>query len=150
MRLALREAEQAFEEGEVPVGAVVVQGDRVIGRGANRTVHLHDATAHAEMIALTAAANALGDWRLEGCELYCTLEPCAMCAGAAVLSRIERIVFGSRDPKFGACGSIFLIPGDPRLNHRAEIVEGVLADAAAELMRAFFQRLRQAKGEEVT
>lgn len=147
MRMALREAGQAFEDGEVPVGAVVVQDDRIIGRGYNRTIRLHDATAHAEMIALTAAANYIGDWRLERCELYCTLEPCAMCAGAVVLSRVERIIFGARDPKFGACGSIFTIPSDPRLNHRVEIIEGVLADQAAALMREFFLRVRKSKGE---
>lgn len=145
MAIALREAEQAFEEGEVPVGAVVVFGDKVIGRGYNRTAQLHDATAHAEMIALSAAYNYLGDWRLEECELYCTLEPCAMCAGAAVLSRIRRIVFGARDPKFGACGSIFTIPTEKRLNHRIDIVEGVLAETVATMMRDFFARVRERK-----
>lgn len=145
MGIALREAEEAFDEGEVPVGAVVVFEDKIIGRGYNRTALLRDATAHAEMIAISAATNHFDDWRLERCELYCTLEPCAMCSGAAVLSRIERIIFGARDPKFGACGSIFTIPTDTRLNHRIQIVEGIMADAVAALMRDFFTRLRQGK-----
>ena len=143
MRLALQQAEIAFEDGEVPVGSVVVFDGKVIGRGYNRTATLHDATAHAEMIALSAAYNHFGDWRLENCYLFSTLEPCAMCAGAAVLSRIKTIVFGARDPKFGACGSIFDIPTETRLNHRIEIVEGVLADEVAEMMRMFFRQVRE-------
>ena len=145
MRLALQQAEIAFEDGEVPVGSVVVFDGKVIGRGYNRTATLHDATAHAEMIALSAAYNHFGDWRLENCYLFSTLEPCAMCAGAAVLSRIKTIVFGARDPKFGACGSIFDIPTETRLNHRIEIVEGVLADEVAEMMRMFFRQVRENK-----
>jgi len=145
MRAALEQAEIAFEDGEVPVGSVVVFDGKIIGRGYNRTAALHDATAHAEMIALSAAYNHFGDWRLENCYLFSTLEPCAMCAGAAVLSRIKTIVFGARDPKFGACGSIFQIPTDTRLNHRIEIVEGVLADEVAEMMRSFFRRVRNNK-----
>jgi len=145
MAMALREAEVAYEEEEVPVGAVVVFEDRIIGRGYNRTRQLHDACAHAEMIALSAAFNHFGDWRLENCILVSTLEPCAMCSGAAVLSRIETIVYGAKDPKFGACGSIFEIPTDQRLNHRIEIVSGVMADEVAALMRQFFARVRQGK-----
>ena len=145
MALAFREAERAFEEGEVPVGSVVVFDNKVIGRGYNRTESLKDATAHAEVIALTAAYNYVGDWRLDNCYLFSTLEPCAMCAGAAVLSRIKTIVFGARDPKFGGCESIFQIPTETRLNHRIEVVEGVMADEIAALMREFFQRVRQNK-----
>lgn len=145
MELAFREAERAFEEGEVPVGSVVVFDNKVIGRGYNRTEALKDATAHAEIIALTAAFNYIGDWRLDNCYLFSTLEPCAMCAGAAVLSRIKTIVFGARDPKFGGCESIFHIPTETRLNHRIEVVEDVMADEIAALMREFFQRVRQNK-----
>ena len=147
MELALREAERAYDEGEVPVGSVVVFENKVIGRGYNRAESLKDATAHAEMIALTAAYHYFGDWRLEGCCLFSTLEPCAMCAGAAVLSRIKTIVFGARDPRFGGCESIFRIPTETRLNHRIEIVEGVLADEVAELMKRFFQNVRKNKEE---
>jgi len=145
MRMALAEAYEAFEEGEVPVGAVVIYKDRMIGRGYNRTVALKDATAHAEMVALSAAYNFIGDWRLEGCTIVSTLEPCTMCAGAISLSRIERIVFGARDPKFGACGSIFDVPSEPKLNHRIEVVEGVLADEVSELMKEFFRKVRNNK-----
>jgi len=145
MELAFREAERAFEEREVPVGSIVVFDNKVIGRGYNRTEALKDATAHAEIIALTAAYNYIGDWRLDNCYLFSTLEPCAMCAGAAVLSRIKTIVFGARDPKFGGCESIFHIPTETRLNHRIEVVEGVMADEIAALMKEFFQRVRQNK-----
>jgi tRNA(adenine34) deaminase len=145
MELALREAERAYEEKEVPVGSVIVFENKVIGRGYNRTESLKDATAHAEMIALTAAYNYFGDWRLEGCYLFSTLEPCAMCAGAAVLSRIKTIVFGARDPRFGGCESIFKIPTETRLNHRVEIVEGILGDEVADLMKRFFQDVRKNK-----
>ena len=143
MSMAMREAEQAFEEGEVPVGAVVVFDDKIIGRGYNRMAQLKDATAHAEMIALSAAYNKTGDWRLENCTLVCTLEPCAMCAGAAVLSRVQRVVFGARDPKFGGCGSIFEIPTNPKLNHRIEVIEGVMADEVAHMMKEFFVQVRK-------
>ena len=145
MQIALQEAAKAFELGEVPVGAVVVFEDRVIGRGYNQTAGLHDATAHAEIIALSAAYNHFGDWRLENCYLFSTLEPCAMCAGAAVLSRIKTIVYGAKDPKFGACGSIFEIPTEKRLNHNIEIVSGVLESEVADLMRLFFQQVRDRK-----
>ncbi|MEA2031624.1 MAG: tRNA adenosine(34) deaminase TadA [candidate division Zixibacteria bacterium] len=145
MTIALNEAELAFEENEVPVGAIVVFEDRIIGRGHNRTQQLHDASAHAEMIALSAAYNYFADWRLENCTLFSTLEPCAMCSGAAVLSRIKTIIYGARDPKFGACGSIFEIPTDKRLNHRIEIVGGIMADDVKSLMKQFFLRVRQDK-----
>ncbi len=153
MRAALAEAHKAFERDEVPVGAVVVFEDRIIGRGHNLTESLHDATAHAEIIAMSAAYEHFDDWRLENCWLVSTLEPCTMCAGAAVLSRIERIIYGAKDPKFGGCGSIFNIPTEKKLNHRIEIVGGIMEAEIAELMREFFKRVRQRgtrrKGEEI-
>lgn len=142
MRLAVAEALAADEEGDVPVGAVVVRSGRVIGRGRNQRERLNDPTAHAEMIALTAAASEVGSWRLEGCTLYVTLEPCTMCAGALVLARIDRLVFGARDPKAGACISLFQIPTDPRLNHRVEIAHGVLQEECSALLVDFFARQR--------
>ena len=142
MQVALQEARKAYQIGEVPVGAVIVREGRLIGRGYNQTEKLADPTAHAEMLAITSACQAIGDWRLDGAVLYCTLEPCSMCAGAAVLARIQRIVFGAADPKFGACGSIFNIPSDPRLNHRIELEGGVLMEETAEMMRAFFREVR--------
>lgn len=138
MREALRLAEEAADTDEVPVGAVVVREGRIIGRGYNQRVLLRDPTAHAEMIALTAAAQAVGDWRLEGCSLYVTLEPCCMCAGAVVLARIDRLIYGAADPKAGACGSLYDIPADPRLNHRVAVAGGLLADEAAALLQSFF------------
>jgi tRNA(adenine34) deaminase len=145
MEKALQEAQAAFDKDEVPIGAVIVQDNRIIGRGHNLTRSLNDATAHAEMIAITSATEVVGDWRLENCVLFSTVEPCAMCAGAAVLSRIKAIVFGARDPKFGACGSIFEIPTEPRLNHRVEVISGVLEEESITLMQSFFQKIRQAK-----
>jgi len=145
MEAAFKEALIAFEELEVPVGAVVVKEGRIIGRGHNRTEALKDATAHAEMLAITSAAEKVGDWRLDDCILYCTIEPCAMCAGGAVLSRIKTIVFGAHDSRFGACGSIFEIPTEKRLNHRIEIVSGVMEKEALELMQSFFQEIRKRK-----
>jgi tRNA(adenine34) deaminase len=145
MEMALREAQAAFEETEVPIGAVVVRENRILGRGHNRTEALRDATAHAEMIAITSAAEKAGDWRLDDAVLYCTIEPCAMCAGAAVLSRIKMIVYGARDPKFGACGSIFDIPVDRRLNHRIEVIGGIMETEAVELMQLFFRQVRDRK-----
>jgi len=147
MRLALMEAQKAYQIGEVPVGSVIVFDSRVIGRGYNRTEKLKDPTAHAEILAITSACEAVGDWRLDGAVLYCTVEPCSMCAGAAVLARIEKIVYGASDPKFGACGSIFNIPVDPRLNHRIRIESGVLESEIAEMMRAFFREIRDRKGK---
>jgi len=145
MQEALKEARQAMREEEVPVGAVVVFENRIIGRGHNQVETLQDPTAHAEMIAITSAAEKMGDWRLEDCVLYSTIEPCTMCAGAAVLSRIKMIVFGARDPKFGACGSIFEIPTDTRLNHRIDIISGVMEYETAELMQRFFKKIRTNK-----
>jgi tRNA(adenine34) deaminase len=142
MKQALREAEKAFEHNEVPVGAVVVHNDRIIGRGYNQIEMLQDPTAHAEMIALTAAANHLGSRRLEGCTLYVTLEPCPMCAGAIVLARIPTLVFGAYDPKAGACGTLYNIVEDSRLNHRVHVIPGVGDTESEELLKGFFGRIR--------
>ena len=128
MKMALREATAAAEDGEVPVGAVVVKDGRVIGRAHNMREKLHDPTAHAEMIALTQAAEALQAWRLEGVTVYVTLEPCCMCAGALVLARVSRLVYGAADPKAGACGTLYNIVHDERLNHRVDVTAGVMAD----------------------
>jgi tRNA(adenine34) deaminase len=143
MQAALAEAEAAESEGEVPVGAVVVLEGRIIGRGHNRVEAAQDPTAHAEIIAIGAAAQTLNTWRLDDATLYVTLEPCHMCAGAIVLARIPRLVFGARDPKAGACGSLALVPQDLRLNHRAEIVPGVLAEECAAILEAFFRAKRR-------
>lgn len=142
MRAALREAEAALEANEVPVGAVVVHQGRIIGRGHNQRAQLKDPTAHAEMLALTAAATARGDWRLEGCTLYVTLEPCTMCAGALVLARVSRLVFGTPDPKAGACGSLYTIINDERLNHCVEVGPLVCTEECAGLLRQFFAAQR--------
>jgi len=142
MRAALREARRAQEDDEVPVGAVIVHEGRVIGRAFNQRERLKDPTAHAEMIALTQAAAALEDWRLEGATLYVTLEPCLMCAGALVNARIRRVVFGARDPRGGACGSLYNVGVDARLNHRFEIEGGVLEAECAALLHEFFVRKR--------
>jgi tRNA(adenine34) deaminase len=142
MEAALDEARVARDGGEVPVGAVAVLDGRILGRGRNRTVELQDPTAHAEMIALREAASSLGAWRLIGVTLYVTLEPCAMCAGACVLARIERLVYGAADPKAGMSGSLASIPDDPRLNHRVDIVSGVLAEECGDLLREFFRSRR--------
>ena len=142
MRLALREAERALDHDDVPVGAVVVFEGEVIGVGHNERELVQDPTAHAEMLAIREAARAIGSWRLLGTTLYVTLEPCAMCAGAIVLGRIPRVVYGADDPKAGAAGSVLDILAEPRLNHRPAVVGGVLADDAAELLRTFFRSRR--------
>lgn len=143
--LALEEADAAAAHGDVPVGAVVVDADgAVLGRGHNRREIDRDPTAHAELVALRAAAAVRGSWRLSGATLVVTLEPCAMCAGALVNARVSRVVFGARDPKAGAVRSLFRVADDARLNHRLEIVEGVRADEAAARLRAFFGALRAA------
>ncbi len=143
MRQALALAEQAMEQDEVPVGAVIVHGNRVIGSGWNQREALQDPTAHAEMIAITQAAATLESWRLEGCTLYVTLEPCPMCAGAIVQSRVARVVYGARDGKAGAVDSLFRLLDDPRLNHRAEVSGGVLADQCGAILSHFFQEKRK-------
>lgn len=147
MRLALREAERAFEAEEVPVGAVIVHAGKVIGKGFNQREKLEDPTAHAEMLAITAAAQALGDWRLEDCTLYVTLEPCPMCAGAIVNARVKRVVFGATDPKAGACGTLMNVVQDSRLNHRVELVAGVLAEESGAILKQFFRTRRKAQSE---
>lgn len=144
MEAALAEAKAAASEGEVPVGAVVAWGNRIVGRGRNRVEATQDPTAHAEIIAIGAAAQTVQTWRLDEAVLYVTLEPCHMCAGAIVLARIARLVFGALDPKAGACGSLAMVPQDLRLNHRVEVVSGVLAGESAELLQRFFRERRQA------
>lgn len=144
MRAALEEAALALETADVPIGAVVVDAvGSIIGRGRNAREGLGDPTAHAEILALRSAASARGKWRLEGCTLVVTLEPCAMCAGAVVLSRVARLVYGAVDPKAGAVGSLWDLVRDRRLNHRPEVVSGVLADECGELVRTFFAGHRQ-------
>ncbi len=145
MRRALLEARLAAEEGEVPVGCVVVHEGRIIGRGHNRVEALQDPTAHAEILALTAAASTLGSWRLPGAEVYVTVEPCLMCAGALLLARIDRVWFGSSEPKFGACGSLVDAPNLSGLNHRMQAIPGILEVESADLMREFFRRMRTEK-----
>ncbi|WP_374537791.1 tRNA adenosine(34) deaminase TadA [Chitinimonas taiwanensis] len=144
MRLALAEAELARAAGEVPVGAVLVHEGRVIATGSNAPIALHDPSAHAEMRALRAAASALANYRLPGCELYVTLEPCAMCAGAILHARLAKVVFAARDPKTGAAGSVLDLFAIPQLNHHTEIVGGVLAEEASQQLRTFFAERRQA------
>ena len=138
MDQALREALSAYDRGEVPVGAIVVKDGLIIAKGSNQTEMLQDPTAHAEMIALTAAATYLGQRWLEGCTMYVTLEPCPMCAGAIVLARLPALVFGSYDPKAGACSTLYTITNDTRLNHRVHTVGGVNQDQCGELLRKFF------------
>jgi len=143
MLVALEEAAAALEEDEVPVGAVIVNGDRIIARAHNQRERLRDPTAHAEMIAITQAAAAVGSWRLENCALYVTLEPCPMCAGAILQARLPVLVYGATDPKAGAVDSLFRLLDDPRLNHRVESGGGVLAERCGELLSRFFQQQRR-------
>ena len=143
MSLALIEAEKAADLDEVPVGAVVFKGDDIVGRGHNLTRTTQDPTAHAEMVAIRAAAETLNAWWLEGCTLYVTLEPCAMCSGSIVLARLDRLVFGATDPKAGACGSLRNIVEDPRLNHRIEMMGGVMEAECGERLRSFFREKRK-------
>lgn len=142
MRRAIELAERAAREGEVPVGAVVVVGGAIVGEGWNRREQAQDPVAHAEILAIQAAARSLKSWRLLGATLYVSLEPCAMCGGAVVNSRIERLVYGASDPKAGFCGSLGDLVRDERLNHRVEVVQGVLEQECGDLLRGFFQRLR--------
>jgi tRNA(adenine34) deaminase len=143
MQLALEEAERAFREEEVPVGAVIVHEGRIIAQAHNQREQLHDPTAHAEMVAITQAAESLGSWRLDGCTLYVTLEPCPMCAGAILQARIPTVVYGATDPKAGAAESLFQLLNDSRLNHRAETIGGVLAVPCGEILSRFFQEQRR-------
>lgn len=145
MRLALREADRARREQEVPVGAIVVRDGRVIARAYNRPIHLKDPTAHAEVLALRRATRKVGNYRLTGCTLYVTIEPCAMCAGAMVQARLKRVVFGASDPKAGAGGSVLSVLNHPRLNHRVEVTEGVLGEDCAAILKKFFRSKRKKK-----
>jgi tRNA(adenine34) deaminase len=144
MALALEQAAHAASLGEVPVGAVAVLGDRVIGRGFNSKESTNDPTGHAELIALREAAEYLANWRLIGVTLYSTLEPCPMCAGAMIQARLARLVYGAKDIRFGADGSVLDVLAEPRFNHQVEVNSGVLEAQAAQMMRDFFRRLRQA------
>lgn len=144
MEMALADAQSALAEDEVPVGAVIVSLDKgIIAQAHNQRETLKDPTAHAEMIAITQAASALGSWRLERCILYVTLEPCAMCAGAIVLARLPMLVYGAADPKAGACHTLYQIPTDPRLNHRAQLVGGVLAERCGAILADYFAAKRR-------
>jgi tRNA(adenine34) deaminase len=143
MRLALQQAEAALAEDEVPVGAVIIGPDGVIAAAHNQREQLHDPTAHAEMIAITQAAEALDDWRLEGCTLYVTLEPCIMCSGAILQARIPRVVYGASDPKAGAVTTLYQLLSDKRLNHRCEVQGGILAEHCGGILSRFFQAQRR-------
>ena len=142
MRRALREAARGVEEGEVPVGALVVREGHVVARAHNRPIGLKDPSAHAEILVLRRAARRLGNYRLTGCTLYATIEPCAMCAGTIVQARLRRVVFGASDPKAGASGSVLTVLNHPKLNHQVEIVKGVLAEECATMLRGFFAARR--------
>jgi len=143
MRMAIDQAYIAEENGDVPIGCVVVFEGRVVAKAYNQRQQLHDPTAHAEIIALTQASEFIGNWRLHGCTIYVTLEPCPMCAGALVLARLDRLVYGTDDPKTGSCGSLYNIVQDPRLNHRLEVQSGILQQDCRQQLQAFFQRRRQ-------
>ena len=142
MDAALAEARKAAEAGEVPIGAVVVHGDEIIGLGQNRVLRDNDPTAHAEIVAMREAAVALANYRLNGCTLYVTLEPCAMCAGAMIHARLDRLVYAASDPKAGAAGSVLSVLNHPKLNHQMQVEQGILGDEAAELLRSFFRERR--------
>lgn len=142
MRFAYQEAEKAYEKGEVPVGAVIVLNNQIIGRGHNLCETLQDATAHAEILAITAASDTISSWRLENAVLYVTLEPCPMCAGAMINARIHSVVYALEDPKSGACDSLYHLCEDPRLNHRVRVLSGYMREQVQTLMAAFFKQLR--------
>jgi tRNA(adenine34) deaminase len=144
MELALAEARRAWDRGEVPVGAVVVRDGEVVATGFNQPIGSHDPSAHAEIVALRAAAARLGNYRLPGCELYVTLEPCAMCSGAMMHARLARVVYAALDPKTGACGSVLDLFSEARLNHHTEVVGGVLAEEASTMLKGFFAERRAA------
>ena len=143
MELALRQARLALEEGEVPVGAVIARGDTVIAEARNTRERAGDPTGHAEVNAIRLAAQKLGGWRLNGCTLYVTLEPCAMCAGALIHARIRRLYIGTGDPKSGACGSVLDVTGHPGLNHHPDVQTGILQEQCAEILKKFFRELRR-------
>lgn len=142
---ALGEAEKAFAIGEIPIGAVIEKDGQIVGRGHNLTESMKDPTAHAEMMAIRQAAEHLGGWRLIGCNMYVTVEPCTMCAGALVWSRIDNLYIGAMDPKAGACGSVFNIVSDGRLNHRINVENGIMEEECSRIMKAFFAQLRNRK-----
>ncbi|HSW54599.1 MAG TPA: tRNA adenosine(34) deaminase TadA [Ignavibacteriaceae bacterium] len=142
MFAALQEAEKALEENEVPVGSVVVKDNKIIGRGYNQVERLKDATAHAEMIAINAAANHVGNWRLSECSIYVTLEPCIMCTGALLASRVKELYFSTFDPKFGACGSIYNLAEDGKTNHKIKVYSGIYAEESKKLLEEFFNNLK--------
>ena len=144
MYAALQEAEKALVEDEVPVGAVVINKNKIIGRGYNQIERLKDATAHAEMIAITAASNHLDNWRLEGCLLYVTLEPCVMCTGAILASRINELYFATYDTKYGACGSLYNLAEDGKTNHKLKVYSGIYAEESQRLLSQFFASIRNA------
>jgi tRNA(adenine34) deaminase len=144
MRIALEEAARAPSVGEVPIAALIVQGEKVLAQAHNHRELWQDPTAHAEIIAIRAAAAALGTWRLTGTTLYVTVEPCSMCIGAIILARVSRVVFGAWDPKGGACGSLFDLPSEPKLNHRVAVTGGILEQESQALIQKFFKNLREA------
>ncbi len=148
MHAALEQARKAGAQGEVPIGAVLVRDDQVLGQAHNFRESWQDPTAHAEVVAIREAAAQSGSWRLSDTTLYVTLEPCVMCIGAIILARIPRVVFGAMDPKAGACGSVLNVPAERRLNHRVEVIGGMLEQESQELLQAFFKTLRQSVGEE--
>ena len=150
MRAALQQAELALSENEVPVGAVIVRNERIIAAAHNQREQLRDPTAHAEMIAITQAAEAVGGWRLLDCTLYVTLEPCPMCAGAILQARIPNLVYGAADPKAGAVSSLFRLLGDARLNHRTEVVPNVLAEDCGRILSDFFSQRRRARNRRIS
>lgn len=143
MFAALQEAEKAYENGEVPVGSVIVYNNRIIARGYNQIELLRDPTAHSEMIAITSAANHLNNWRLDGCSIYVTLEPCIMCAGALIASRISELYFALHDPKSGACGSVYNIAEESKLNHTIKVFSGIYAEESCSLLESFFKTVRK-------
>jgi len=149
MRIALEEAQKAYDLGEVPIGAIVVRDGAIVGRGYNKTETLKDPTAHAEMEAIRMAAKTVGGWRLIGCDLYVTAEPCAMCAGAIVWSRIENLYIGTMDPKAGACGSVFNIVQEKKLNHNVNIQTGILQEECSKILKDFFRDLRRTKEQKL-
>ena len=150
MQLAIEQAEIAKENGDVPIGAVIVHNNQIIAKAYNQREQLKDPTAHAEIIALTQAAEYLQNWRLNGCTIYVTLEPCPMCAGALMLARIDRLVYGCADPKSGACGSLYNIVSDERLNHKLEVTAGVLEEECKRQLQDFFQQRRKERAESKT
>jgi tRNA(adenine34) deaminase len=149
MYAALQEAEKALEENEIPVGAVVVKDERIIGRGYNQVEKLKDATAHAEMIAITSAANHIKDWRLNKCSIFVTLEPCIMCSGALIASRISELYFATFDPKFGACGSIYNLAQEGKSNHKIKVYSGLMDNESKQLLKKFFSKKRNKKNNHI-